>query len=97
GPLPHLTLLLKVLKAGKDETRLRITNNLGEQMINRKLKEGLVIQLEAGFTDDLKDRTGPHEFTVYFLSDKKDKLSKIVIRVERDGTFLVNEHVRGKL
>ena len=98
GPLPFLSLSLKILKSGEGEARIKIVTNTGEQVVSRKLKEGMVIDFDAGFTADLKDRVGPHEFTVLFLSDKrKVEQSKIVIHIAEDGTFIVNDVVRGKL
>ena len=56
-----------------------------------------VLKLDLGFTDDIKDRVGAYEYTVFFLNEDKDQVSKIVIYFEKDGTYLVNGETRGKI
>lgn len=98
GPLPYLTVELKIVKANAEETKIRVTNNKNTAAVNKKLKDDMVFKLDLGFTDDMKDRVTPHEYTIAFLGDKsKEPLSKIVILVEEDGTLMVNEEKRGKL
>ncbi|HEX7017004.1 MAG TPA: hypothetical protein VF191_15960 [Cyclobacteriaceae bacterium] len=97
GPLPFISVTLKVLKVQPGEERIRIVDNRGDVITSRKIKEKTELNFDLGFTADMKDRVGPNEFTVYFQgSDRKDVLNQIVITVEQDGTFLVNDEVRGK-
>lgn len=97
GPLPYLELTLKVLEAREDETRVRITTNLNEILLNRKLTVGEPYTFDAGYTVDMKDRVEAHEFTIVFSSGGREKVSKIVIHVTQDGAFMVNNEVRGRL
>lgn len=98
GPLPYLGVELKVVKSNGNETKVRVTNNMNTAAVNRKLKGGLILKLDLGFTDDMKDRVTPHEYIIAFLGDEsKEPLSKIVIFVEENGTLLVNGEKRGKL
>jgi hypothetical protein len=54
------------------------------------------VQLEVGFTDDVKDRVTPHHYFLTLVSPKKTETSKIEILIEEDGTFFVNGEKRGK-
>lgn len=97
GPLPYLELTLRLLVINANEARVQITGNTGELMLNKKLKDGLLIKMDLGFTDDMKDRVTAHEYKVLILDDNKTPTSQILIHVAEDGTFLVNGEVRGKL
>jgi len=94
--LPYLDIQLKMLKLHRDEVRLRIVNNKGESVYGRKVKEGDVASINIGFTDDVKDRVSAHEYTATFLTADRKEISRIVITVNEDGTFLVNNEKRGK-
>lgn len=98
GPLPFLGLTLKVIKIQPGEDRVRIISNYRDIVLNRKVKADQELSFELGFTADMKDRVKAHEYTIYFQSQQgKDNLSRILIQVEQDGTFLVNNEVRGRL
>lgn len=97
GPLPFVSITLKVLKAHPEEERLRMVDNYGEVVLNKRIREGMELTFDLGFTADMKDRVGPHEYAIYFQgANRKDVVSQILIHVAEDGTFLVNEEVRGK-
>ena len=49
-----------------------------------------------GFIDDIKDQLAPNEFTVLAMSSEKDPMNRIHMKIEKDGTFLVNGERRGK-
>lgn len=95
-PLPYLMLEIKVLKLGTNEARVRIINSAGNRLLNKKAEEGMILPLDMGFTADLKDGVKPHEFFVYFLDDDKKEKSRIVINVDKEGNFFVNEEKRGR-
>jgi len=94
--LPYLDIKLKLVKLQPEEVRLRIVNNKGESVFGRKIKEGDVALINMGFTDDIKDRVSAHEYTATFLTASRKETSWIVITVNEDGTFLVNNEKRGK-
>ena len=94
--LPYLILNVKFLKITPEEVRVRITNNRNNRSLTKKLSEGLVIPIDVGFTDDVKDRINAHEYVLTLLSPQKSETSKIVIHIEEDGSFLVNGEKRGK-
>lgn len=97
-PRPYLYLNLKVHSLHTGEARIKIEDNHGKTILNKKVSEGDDFELDMGFTDDMKDRTTAHEVTVYFLSaDKKNVISLILIDVAEDGSFFVNGEKRGKL
>jgi hypothetical protein len=98
GPLPFLGLTLKVLQTRPGEERIRITDNYKDVVASKKIKPGFEFSFELGFTADMKDRVKAHEYTILFQTpDRKENISRIVIHVAEDGTFLVNNEVRGRL
>lgn len=94
--LPYVGIKLKLLKYAPEEVRYRITDNFGANVLSKKIREDDLILLNMGFTDDMKDRVTAHEYTVRFLDDDKKEISRILISVMSDGTFLVNNEKRGK-
>jgi hypothetical protein len=94
--LPYLILKIKMLKLAENEVRVRIVNNLEQQVYNKKIDENTVIALDMGFTADIKDRVKPYEYSVMLLSPDKTETSRIFIQVEADGSFLVNGEKRGR-
>lgn len=97
GPLPYLFLNLKILKQQAEEVRVRIEQNGANDVMNRKFDPNTILKLDMGFTDDIKDRVSPYEYTIYFLSKDKKPLSKVTIFFEENGTYIVNGQIRGKI
>jgi hypothetical protein len=96
GVLPYLILNIKVLTLPEEITRVRVSKNMSDRPVNRKVTANSLIQLDLGFTDDMKDRVTAYEYHVYFLSAKKEIRSQILITVDKDGSFFVNGERRGK-
>lgn len=94
--LPFLILNIRMIKLAEDEVKVRITNNLNTRLVNRKISPTVILPLEVGFTDDVKDRVAAHHYVLTILTSKKVETSKIEIMIEEDGTFLVNGEKRGK-
>jgi hypothetical protein len=94
--LPFVAINLHVIKLNPDEVKVRIIDNMMSVVYNRKVKQDEIINLVLGFTDDMKDRVTAHEYTVYFTTSDKKELSRILITINEDGTFLVNDEKRGK-
>lgn len=95
--LPYLYLKVKVLKLETQEHRVRIENNHGVTLLSKKAEAGMETTLDMGFTDDIKDRVSSHEYVVSFLTKDRQRLSRIVITFDEDGTYIVNGEKRGKL
>lgn len=96
GPLPYLKLQLTFLKLSSDEIKVKIVNSNGRMVYNRKATEGTIITLDVGFTDDVKDRVAPHEFTALLYSDARKFTSRIHFMIMEDGTFMINDEKKGK-
>ena len=88
---------LRVLKPVAEESRVKVLKNGRETLMSRKFDPNLVIKLDLGFTDDIKDQVTPHHYLVTFLSKDKEPLSRIEIVFEEDGTYIVNGEKRGKI
>jgi hypothetical protein len=56
----------------------------------------VVLPLDIGYTDDVKDRLVASQYTITFLGEEKNQISRIVIFIDKDGTFFVNDEIRGK-
>ena len=94
---PYLIINLKVLKAITEEVRVKVVVNNNKTLMSRKFDPNLIVKLDLGFTDDIKDRVASHQYNITFLSKEKIPLSKIDIFFEKDGTYLVNGEKRGRL
>jgi hypothetical protein len=94
--LPYLILNVKLVKLSDSETRVRIFDNFDKVVLSKKISEGISIPIDVGFTDDAKDRVTAHQYVMAFLSPDKKEVSRIVIHIQEDGTFMVNGEKRGK-
>jgi hypothetical protein len=94
--LPFVAINLRLIKLNPEEVKLRIVDNKMRTVYNKKVKQDEVVNFVLGFTDDMKDRVSAHEYTAIFTTADKKQLSRILITVNEDGTFLVNDEKRGK-
>lgn len=94
--LPYLVLKIKLLKLPLEKTRVRVSNNLSEKSVLRKVDVNTLLELDLGFTDDMKDRITAHTYTLTLIAEDKTPLEAIVINVDEDGSFHVNGEKRGK-
>lgn len=94
--LPYLILKVNVLALKDQEIKVRISNNLKEQVATKKVQVGTSLLLDMGFTDDIKDAVSPNDYTLTFLNNEKKAINRIRIRIDEDGTFFVNDEKRGK-
>ena len=95
-PLPFLTIRLTLLRLSEGEVRMRCMDNMGKIRLAKKSELDKEYRLEMGYTDDIKDRITAHEYTIHFNSDDKKEVSRIVLLIDQDGTFMVNGIKRGK-
>lgn len=96
GPLPFLTLNIKLIKLPNQEVKIKGITNQAMTILNKKVEEGDVIKMVLGFTADLKDRVTAHEYNLYLLNSDKKEVNRINIFIKQDGAFLVNGEQRGK-
>lgn len=94
---PYIYLNLMVTKPDPTETRVRVTNIKGQVLLSRKFDPSILIKLDLGFTDDLKDRVSAHQFVIMFMTKDKVPTSKVEVFFEEDGTYLVNGEKRGRV
>jgi hypothetical protein len=94
--LPYLILNVNVLYLQEEKMRVRVTTNLDGRGAYKKVDVGDVVELDLGFTDDMKDRVSAHQYNVTFYDDDKNPVDNIVISVGEDGAFFVNGEKRGK-
>jgi hypothetical protein len=96
GVLPYLILNIKVLQLRDEKMRMRITNNRSERPIIKKVSVNSEVGLDLGFTVDMKDRVTASVYTLTFIAEDKNPVDRILISVDEDGSFFVNEEKRGK-
>jgi hypothetical protein len=94
--LPYLILNIKMLKLEQEEVRVRISKNMEDRPVNKKINLDTILQLDLGFTDDMKDQVKAYEYTVSFLSPEKVPVNRILIRIDKEGSFFVNGEKRGQ-
>lgn len=93
--LPYLIINLKVKKWAADVEQVRVVDGSGRQYLKKKQTEDGLYTWDMGYVDDMKDNVTSGKFIVQFLSGKKPA-EQIILKVEEDGTFLVNGEKRGK-
>jgi hypothetical protein len=94
---PYLYVNLRILKPVAEELRVKVMSNKNETLLSRKFDPSVLIKLDLGFTDDIKDRAAAHQYIITFLNKEKAPLSKVEIFFEEDGTYIVNGQKRGKI
>ncbi len=92
GPVAFLAINFKLLLSN-DEVKLKVVQNFKTKLF--KVKVGEERKIEMGFIDDLKAEEQP-QLLLYLLTDQKQEVSKIILSIEKDGTFLINGQRRGK-
>lgn len=94
--LPYLVLNIKILMLPSEKMRVRITDNLQARDVFKKVDVNSIVELDLGFTDDMKDRVTAYRYTLTFVDRDKTPVNSIVINVDQDGSFFVNGENRGK-
>lgn len=97
-PLPFIQVSLDILKKQELETRVKIVRDYtGNQILKKKIKEGMSMIVFSEFVDDIKDQISGYNHTIYFLNEDGEAISKIVIEFDKEGFYLVNGKRRGVL
>jgi hypothetical protein len=96
GMLPYLLVTVKIFNVKTEEVRFRCEDYTKHVVFNRKLPKAASFVIDMGFIDDIKDGLSSNVYTVYAFSEDKEPLNKVEMRIEKDGTFLVNGERRGK-
>lgn len=94
--LPYLIVNVKFLKFRPEEVRVKAFKSDGTLLNNKKAKEGLLVEIDLGYTDDVKDHVSANEYRIYTYSEEKKEVFLIHLKVENDGTFKVNGEPNGK-
>ena len=93
GLISFLYIHFKILVSNGEE-KIRIIHGRKDKIRKITIKED--IDLEMGFIEDLKSKESPGMVTLILLTAKKEPVSKVILLIEEDGTFLVNGVKRGK-
>lgn len=97
APLPYLVLHIKILKINEGETKVKVVNEKNLLVLSKKVSEGLELNLDIGFTDDVKDGINGYRHEVQFVSSEKKAVSRIIIEFDKEGNYFVNGERRGKV
>ena len=95
--LPYLLLHVELKKVAAGEVKGKIIRDEKDVIFNKKIKEGLLIKLDVGFTDDLKDQIKGYKHEIQFIKENKSISSRIVIEFDKEGNYFVNGEKRGKI
>src|SRR5690349_259949 len=87
GMLPFLTFHLKILKVQSPEFKAKIIRDDKFFVMSKKVNDGVEIKLDAGFTDDIKDRVEGYKHQIEFYSEDKKICSRILIEFDKDGNY----------
>jgi len=95
-PLPYLKMKLKFITLSADEFRMQA---IGADLIlkNKKVVVGEEIELDFGFTDDIKDGILPRDYVITLLTKDRKAVSKINISFTQEGDYLLNGVKRGRI
>lgn len=94
--LPYLKITLSFLVLTPDEVRIQVTGG-GDILKNKKIEVGEEVDLELGFTADIKDGILPRDYVVLLLRKDRKPVSKIIINFTEQGDYLVNGVKRGRI
>jgi hypothetical protein len=96
GMLPYLIVAVKITNVTPQEVRFKCEDNEGHTRFSKKLPKAATFMIDMGFIDDVKDQLAPNSYEVFAMSKEKTPVNRIHLRIEKDGTFLVNGEKRGK-
>ena len=97
-PLPYVKIRVSLKDLDNDLIRYRVVNNFGKVMSSKKIKSSPVsLEIDMGFGEDIKDRTGHYIFTLTLINKNKQVQNKVVFAFEENGNLLINEVLRGKI
>jgi hypothetical protein len=94
--LLYLVVQVELKTLAPNEARVHVNSNLGTEVGNRKAEPGMLLKIDFGFIERVKERKAAHEATVFLMSSDRKNVSRIHLFVEENGTFLVNGQRRGK-
>jgi hypothetical protein len=96
SPLPFLNVSITQIKEQSDEVKIVAFDSQGKTLLKKKISPDLVLHFQMGFVDDLKKGAPNREVTIFFLSQEKRNLRRIVISVSPNGVFAVNGKWHGQ-
>ncbi len=97
GLLPYFSVNLLHISSAKGEVRFKALDANGKNVGSRKLLPSTSYRFEMGFVEDLKrGEVATNNLTIFFMNEKKEVLSKVVLVVTKEGDFLVNGEKRGQ-
>jgi len=96
SPLPFLNVSVTQIKAQSDEAKIVAVDSQGKSLTRKKISPDIVLNFQMGFVDDLKKGAPNREVTIFFVSEEKKNLRRIVISVAPNGVFAVNGKWHGQ-
>lgn len=96
SPLPYLKIKLKFIHLSPEEFRMQVLAN-DSVLKNKKIATGEEVELDFGFTDDIKDGIRPRDYVVLLSSKERKSISRITISFTKEGDYLVNGIKRGRI
>lgn len=97
-PLPYVRVNLVLRDLDNRILKYKIIDNYGKTRGTKKVKIlPIKIEIDMGFGEDIKDRTGPHQFILTLIDDNKNIDSRVVFEFDEEGNMMVNGVLSGKI
>jgi hypothetical protein len=96
-PLPYVKMTFIVDGEVHNFFRYKVINNFNLTIKNKRFKGLEQIELDIGFTEDIKDRITAHSYSIIFYNDDKKAISMILINFTEEGDMYINENLLGKI
>lgn len=96
GSLPFVRIKFSLLSFLDSDKKIRVYQ--GSKMLNNyKIKGPMKLNLDMGFSEDLKEGLVPSIFHIYIINDNKTRRTQIKVEVKPNGELLINEVVSGMI
>lgn len=98
SPLPYVKVIVILKDLESDIFRYKVSNNFNRSLSTKRIKElPTEVDIDMGFGEDIKDRTGPHQFILTLIDDNKNIDSRVVFEFDEEGNMMVNGVLSGKI
>ena len=94
--LPFLSVWVTIKNIKEEEFRMKLIESGGKMVRSVKISDK-PLEIEFGFKEDFMEDIAPRKYILLVQDKKKNDLNKIVIEVDKEGNFIVNGIINGKI
>ena len=92
-----LTLKLDLLELTDKDFKIKITNDLNDIVLSKKIKKPQLFEIDLGRSTEIKSGKSARNYQIDFIDEDKKKHSQIQIEFNERGDFFVNGELFGKI